>query len=117
MDFLLILLWPLGYFARNPALCSLLAGAFTVPVLLPFYRPRSRVALAFCAAAWWLFCRQEALRPEAADVAADLLRYGPVYLAAAIAGAWHVATGHRPEDAPARPRAGLILRRHTRRRT
>lgn len=116
MDFLNFILWPLGYFVRNPGVCGLVAGAFTVPVFLPYYRTRSRVALAFCAAVWWLFCWQETVRPEDADAVADLLRVGPVFLAAALAGAWHVTTGHRPEGVPPRPRKGLILRRHARRK-
>lgn len=103
MDVLLILLWPLGYFARNPVLCGLLAAVFSIPVLLPFYRLRSRLALAVCAAAWWGFCWQEAVRPEDAEVVADLLRFGPVFLLTAIGGAWHLAVGHRPENGPLRP--------------
>ena len=115
MDVLLIILWPLGYFVRNPMLCGLLAATFTVPVFVPIYRLRSRVTLACCAAAWWFFCSQEALRPEESDVVADLLRYGPLYLLALIAGAWGLVSGHRPEGAPLRPswRTRQRLRRRT----
>lgn len=118
MDPLLIILLPLAPFAFNPVLCGLLAGAFTIPVLAPFYRLKSRFYLAGAALVWWYFCWHEAqaLAFDSGEARTDLVRLGPLFLAAAVVGAWHLAVGHRRQSGPAprswrmQPRRGASRR-------
>ncbi len=103
--FLAILLWPLQVFAFNPVLCGILAGAYTIPVFVSFYSLKSRFALACCALPWWAFCLREAsVDPDA--LRTDLVVAGPLLMAAALVGAWHLVRGHRrvttPAEAPRR---------------
>lgn len=100
MDPLLALLLPLAPFAFNPVLCGLLAAAFSIPVLLPVYRLKSRCYLAGAALVWWYFCWHEAqaLLHYGDAARTDLVRLGPLFIAAAVVGAWHLASGHRRDD-------------------
>lgn len=117
MDPLLALLLPLGPFAFNPVLCGLLAAAFSIPVLLPFYRPKSRCYLAGAALVWWYFCWHEAvaLSQDSGAARTDLVRLGPLFLAAAVVGAWHLASGHRHDRGDVR-RSWRMQPRHSRRK-
>jgi len=101
MDILSILIWPLRYFAFNPGLCALLAATFTIPVSVPFYALRSRFVLALAALAWWSFAWREAMAPVEDNIRSDFVLFAPLYLTAAVFGAWHLLNGHRRTDATA----------------